>query len=142
MGFRQADSEGRGGWARLWTVEDKGNYSVAKISTSRKRRDDEGYETDFQDGFVRLIGQAHEKAKTLNLTDKGVSIQITACEATTPYDPKTKKGYHNYSVFSFEVPDDDGASKKTGGSAKTTKKVTAKKPANVESDDDDTELPF
>ena len=65
MGFRQADSEGRGGFARIWAIEDKGNYSVAKVSTSKKRRDEDGYETDFQDGFVRLIGAAHEKAKTL-----------------------------------------------------------------------------
>ena len=30
MGFRQADNEGRGGFARIWSIEDKGNYSVAK----------------------------------------------------------------------------------------------------------------
>lgn len=63
MGFRQADNEGRGGFARIWSIEDKGNYSVAKISTSKKRKDGSGYETDFQDGFVRLIGSAHEKVR-------------------------------------------------------------------------------
>ena len=35
MGFRQADSEGRGGFARIWSIEDKGNYSVAKIRKTR-----------------------------------------------------------------------------------------------------------
>ena len=96
MGLRQRDSEGRGGYARLWSIEDKGNYSVGKISTSKKRKDGEGYETDFQDGFVRFIGSAHEKAKTINLTEKGITIQITSFEVTTPYDVNSKKKYTNY----------------------------------------------
>lgn len=144
MGFRQADSEGRGGFARIWSIEDKGNYSVAKISTSKKRKDGNGYETDFQDGFVRLIGSAHEKCKTLTVTEKGVAIQITSCEVTTPYDAETKKGYTNYAIFAFNIPEgNDNSSTTKGGkksSAKTSKAKT-KKAAEVEDEPED-ELPF
>lgn len=142
MGFRQADSEGRGGFARIWSIDDKGNYSVAKISTSKKRKDGDGYETDFQDGFVRLIGSAHEKAKTLAVTDKGVAIQITSCEVTTPYNAETKKGYTNFAIFAFNIPEgNDGSSAPKSGkkSAAKTSKASTKKAAV---DDDEEELPF
>ena len=145
MGFRQRDSEGRGGFARIWSVEDKGNYSIAKVSTSKKRKDG-SYETDFQDGFVRLIGSAHEKAQTLNVTDKGVAIQITSCEVTTPYNAEAKKGYVNYAIFAFDIPDGndsgDAAPAKSGkkSTAKTSKAKT-KKDAPVDDESDD-ELPF
>ena len=144
MGFRQADSEGRGGFARIWSIEDKGNYSVAKISTSKKRKDGDGYETDFQDGFVRLIGSAHEKSKTLSVTEKGVAIQITSCEVTTPYNAETKTGYTNYAIFAFNIPEgNDNSSTTKGGkksSAKTSKAKT-KKAAEV-ADEPEDELPF
>ena len=141
MGFRQRDSEGRGGFARIWSIEDKGNYSLAKISTSRRKNDI--YETDFQDGFVRLIGSAHKKAQTLNVTSKGVTIQITSCEVTTPYDPKTQKGYVNYAVFSFEIPDGKDSKKSTAKTSKTkTSKAKTKKETSADDDADDDDLPF
>lgn len=143
MGFRQKDNKNRGGFARIWAIEDKGNYSIAKVSTSKKRKDG-GYETDFQDGFVRLIGSAHEKAQTLNMTDKGVAIQITSCEVTTPYNAEAKKGYVNYAIFAFDILDgnDDGDTAPAKAGKKSTGKTSkAKKnaPAEDESDDD---LPF
>ena len=146
MGFRQRDSEGRGGFARIWSIEDKGNYSIAKVSTSKKRKDG-SYETDFQDGFVRLIGSAHEKAQTLNVTDKGVAIQITSCEVTTPYNAEAKKGYVNYAIFAFDIPDGNGggdaAYAKAGkkSTAKTSKAKT-KKDAPVDDDAGEDDLPF
>lgn len=141
MGLRQRDSEGRGGYARLWSIEDKGNYSVGKISTSKKRKDGEGYETDFQDGFVRFIGSAHEKAKTINLTEKGITIQITSFEVTTPYDVNSKKKYTNYAVFAFDIPDDNSSSNSTKKSAAKTSKTNTKKAAEEETPQDD-DLPF
>lgn len=146
MGFRQRDSEGRGGFARIWSIEDKGNYSIAKVSTSKKRKDG-SYETDFQDGFVRLIGSAHEKAQTLNVTDKGVAIQITSCEVTTPYNAEAKKGYVNYAIFAFDIPDGndngDAAPAKSGkkSTAKTSKAKT-KKDAPVDDEQGEDDLPF
>lgn len=139
MGFRQRDSEGRGGFARIWTIEDKGNYSIAKVSTSKKRKDG-SYETDFQDGFVRLIGSAHEKAQTLNVGEKGVAIQITSCEVTTPYNAEAKKGYVNYAIFAFDIPDGSDAAP-TNSKKSTAKTSKAKKAAPVEDEADDG-LPF
>lgn len=141
MGFRQADSEGRGGFARVWSVDDKGNYSLVKLSTSRKRRDGEGYETDFQDGFVRFIGSAHEKAKELNPGEKGVSIQITSCEAATNYNEKDKKTYHNYLVYAFNTVDGN-ESKSEANSKKASTKASSKAKKKVEDDNDDEDLPF
>lgn len=141
MGFRQANGEGLGGFARIWSIEDKGNYSVAKISTSRKRKDGDGYETDFQDGFVRLIGSAHERGKTLTVTEKGVAIQITSCEVTTPYNAETKKSYTNYAIFSFNVPDDKDSSSSVKNSKKSSAKTSKVKAAEVENESDD-DLPF
>lgn len=144
MGFRQRDGEGHGGFARIWSVENKGNYSIAKVSTSKKRKDG-GYETDFQDGFVRLIGAAHEKAQTLNITQKGVAIQITSCEVTTPYNQETKKGYVNYAIFSFDVPDDsninNASSKSSVKSASKSSKARVKNDTSVEDETED-DLPF
>lgn len=144
MGFRQADSEGRGGFARIWSVEDKGNYSIAKVSTSKKRRDGDGYETDFQDGFVRLIGSAHTKAQSLKVGEKGVAIQITSCEVTTPYDAESKKGYVNYAIFAFDIPDGDETTTSKKSAAKTSSKAKAKtKAADIDVDEQgEDDLPF
>lgn len=143
MGFRQADSEGRGGFARVWSVEDKGNYSICKISTSKKRKDGDGYDTDFQDGFVRFIGSAHEKIKSMNVTDKGVAIQITSCEVTTPYNAETKKGYTNYAVFAFNEPEGSGGdSGKKKSTAKTSKAKTKAKTDPVPDEESEDDLPF
>lgn len=144
MGFRQRDSEGRGGFARIWNVENKGNYSIAKVSTSKKRKDG-SYETDFQDGFVRLIGSAHEKAQTLNVGEKGVAIQITSCEVTTPYDAQAKKGYVNYAIFAFDIPDgnDSGdAAPAKAGKKSTAKTSKAKKNVPVADEQEESDLPF
>lgn len=141
MGLRQRDSEGRGGYARLWSVENKGKYSVAKISTSKKRPDGDGYETDFQDGFVRLIGSAHEKAQTLDITEKGITIQVLSFEVTTPYNHETKKGYTNYAIFAFDVPNSNSNSTFNKKSAAKTSKANTKKAAEEETPQDD-DLPF
>lgn len=144
MGFRQRDNEGRGGFARIWSIENKGNYSVAKISTSKKNKDG-GYETDFQDGYVRLVGSAHEKAQNLNVTENGVTIQIASCDVTTSYNQETKKSYVNYVIFAFVVPDEDS---NNNSSIKTKSKTEPKssraksKKEEVVEDELDDDLPF
>ena len=138
MGFRQADSQGKGGYARLWSVENKGKYSTARVSTSRKLKDSDTWETDFQDGFVRLVGDAHKKAGELTIPERGIGIQITACEATKTYNAAEKKGYANYIIYAFDVLDAKGGSNNTNKAKQTTKPVAA--PAPV--DDEDEDLPF
>lgn len=152
MGFRQADSEGRGGYARVWSVENKGKYSTARLSTSKKSQDEDGNDiwvTDFQDGFVKFIGSAHTKINELEIPtnakgeSKGVGIQITSCETTTYYNPKTEKTNVNYVVYAFNAPDDNDSSKSTTKKS-ATKKSTAKAKTNKAApvDDDDDDLPF
>lgn len=92
MGFRQADGEKRGGYAKIWSYYDvtngatielsdgkkmelsPGNYSIVRLTTWKKKKGlnsteglpwNEVYEVDFQDGFVKLIGSANAKAKEL-----------------------------------------------------------------------------
>lgn len=130
-----------GGFARVWSVEDKGNYSVVKISTSKKRKDGDSYETDFQTNFVRFVGDAHKLLSSIDVTEKGVSIQITNCEATTPYNAETKKSYNNYVVYAFDLPEGNASS---SGSKKATSAKSAKNKRNneVEEDEDSSDLPF
>ena len=142
MGFRHKDSEGRGGYARIWKVENKGNYSIAKVSTSKKRKDGDGYETDFQHGFVRLVGNAHDKVSNLEIPDKGVAIQIISCEVTTPYDGENKKSYTNYVIYAFDVVNGENTSdsKESKSTAKTSK--SKKNTPAVEELEDESDLPF
>lgn len=138
MGFRQADNENRGGYARVWKIENKGNYSVGQVSTSRKKSGSENeFEVDFQDGYVRFIGAAHEAISQLDIGDKGITIQITSCEVSNKYDNNTKKTYVNYAIFSFNTVDNGGNSSKT-----TSGKVESKSKKTAEPAEPDDELPF
>lgn len=108
MGFRQADSKGYGGFAHIWSIfEPKydGNYLLANVSTSKKRKDGEGYEVDFQDGYVRLINSAREKAQGLTVPKGGISIQIKSCDVQNSYNPNNKTKYTTYIIYAFDVCD-------------------------------------
>lgn len=136
MGFRQ------GAYAKVWRVEDKGNYSVAQISISRKK--DETYETEFQNNFVRLVGTAHDMGKNIQEVKNGTSIKITSCDVTNRYDKEKDKEYTNFVIFGFEFPDNNG-----GGNAGKQNNNNASKPAGKQNDGFmnipdgvDEELPF
>ena len=94
MGFRQNS------YAKVWRFEDKGNYSVVEISTSKKNKTTDQYETDFASKFVRFIGQAHADIQALQ---EGVKIKLGDVEVTNSYNKETKQGYTNFLVFSFEL---------------------------------------
>lgn len=130
MGFRQ------GAYAKVWSAEDKGKYSVGNISISRKNKNTDKYEVEFQDGFVRFVGDAHTALSNLSIDEKGASIQITSCDVTNKYDAEKKKTYTNFVIFGFDVPDGGNAGGKKGG-ASTSKPKAA--PADDPEDDD---LPF
>lgn len=157
MGFRQ------GAFARIWSVNDEGNYSTANVSISRKNKETEKYDVEFSDGYVRLVGSAHEAAKGLGLptreefdpqSDKGVSVKISSCDVTNNYDTKTKKLYTNCVIFGFEIPDNNSGNSSDSTGAKSASK--GKKPASASSkakksastqdystlDDEDEQLPF
>ena len=102
MGFRT------GSYAKVWEIEDKGNYSVVSMSTSKKDKRTEKYENDFKSKFTRFIGQAHTDILSLQ---PGVKIKLGDVEVTNYYNKETKHEHVNYLVFSFEVADRQDAPK-------------------------------
>ena len=71
-----------------------------EISTSKKNKQTDQYETDFASKFVRFIGQAHTDIQALQ---EGVKIKLGDIEVTNSYNKETKQGYTNFLVFSFEL---------------------------------------
>lgn len=59
--------------ATVWNVEDKGNYSVVKLSTARKNKDSGEY-INSSWSFVRFLGRAHEKVNELSERDRIVIL--------------------------------------------------------------------
>lgn len=145
MGFRQ------GAYANVWSVEDKGKYSTARISISKRNPNTGGYDTEFQDGYVRLVGSAHEKFKERTVSDKGEFIRINACDVQNFYaKPDGKVSYTpHYTIFEFDFYNDIS---NNGGGAKQNKENGAKKKDDIPVDKDgfmnipdavdDEELPF
>ena len=140
-----------GAFAKVWSVDDKGKYSIANVSISRKNKDTNEYEMEFQDGFVRLVGNAHTDMQDVEIPKNGYSIKITSCDVTNKYDAEKKRTYTNYVIFGFEVPESNSSNKKAAAkSAKSASNSKAKsaKQKQKEADiddlavDDDDELPF
>lgn len=136
MGFRQD------AYARVWSVENKGNYSTARLSISRKDKNTGAYTTDFQDGFVRLVGQAHQAFQGVDIDEKkGVSIKISSCEVTNLYTaPDGKVSYTpHYTIFGLEFP--DGNTNTQGNNSNSASQSGSDEFMNIPDGIDD-ELPF
>lgn len=128
MGFR------KDGFCRVFKVEDKGNYSVAEISTSKKNKDTDKYETDWSNKFVRLVGTAHNQLKKMTVGDKGITLKIGDCDVTNNYDKEKKITYTNYVIFNFHEDEGNSGSSKPSANSK---------PKNEPMDDDESDqLPF
>jgi hypothetical protein len=96
MGF------GTGKFGRVWKIENKGNYHVAEMSTSKKNKQTDQYETDWANKFVRLVGTAHNQIESMDISK---SVKIGACEVTNKYDKEKNTTYTNYVIFGFEDVD-------------------------------------
>lgn len=107
MGF------GQGKYAHIWKLENKGNYHVAEMSTSKKNKETEQYETDWANKFVRLVGTAHTQVDQLDISR---NVKIGPCEVTNRYDKDKNTTYTNYVIFGFE--DVDGANSPTKSAKK------------------------
>jgi len=95
MGFRT------GAYAKIWNVDNKGKYSIVELSTSRKDKSTDKYETDFSSKFVRFIGDAHTKINsTVGFNGR---VKIESCDVTT--SKQDEKYYTNFLVFDFEMLD-------------------------------------
>lgn len=124
MGFRT------GAYAKVWEIKQgNGNYTDARISTSKKDRGTDKYVTDFS-GYVRLVGEAHQGASSLQEKDR---IRIGNCDVTNSYDKEKKVTYTNYAIFDFE-----NVSGNTDSAAMPAKNATKATAADTEDDD----LPF
>lgn len=152
MGLRQCwwDKEKKakvGGYATIWSIEDKGNNIMdAQLSTSRKNKDGK-YETDFS-AFVSLMGPAYELAKTLT---EPTRIMVTSFEVKNSYYEPTKTTYNNYAIYGFDIL---GSFPSTNGKEfiKSSKKKSYTKSSNSANDfaydptdipdSDEDELPF
>lgn len=128
MGFRQ------GGYAHIWNLENKGNYHVAEMSTSKKNKDTDKYETDWSNKFVRLVGTAHQQADTLDISK---NVKIGACDVTNKYDKEKNTTYTNYVIFGFEDANGDGNHTVKATSSKDAGDKFMDIPDNI-----DEELPF
>lgn len=111
-----------GAYAKVWEISNEGKYSKARISTSKKNKETEQYETDFN-GFVKLLGQAHNKG--VQADDK---IKIVSCEVQNKYDKEKKVTYWDCIIWEVETEETETAPKKD--------KLADLKPA------EDVELPF
>ena len=150
MGFRQ------GAYAKIWSVEDKGNYSICSLSISKKNKETGEYEVSFQSKFVRLVGSAHTDISKMNIPDNGLFIKINSCDVTNSYNAEKKKVYTNCVIFEFDVPENNfnnGNSSNSSNAKKTNKKTNSNvkntsnvknmsETGNVVSEDDDFDLPF
>jgi hypothetical protein len=63
------------GRAMLWKVENKGNYSIVQMSSSRKDKKSNTWKNSTW-SFVRFVGEAHNKISQIGDVQK-VRIEIT-----------------------------------------------------------------
>lgn len=124
MGFRT------GAYATIWEVKQgNGNFAEVRLSTSRKNKETDSYETDFS-GYVRFVGDAYQKAGSLVERDR---IKINACDVTTYYQKDKKVTYTNFVVFDFE---------KVGGSSESLDSKNDYETASGYNEITDEDLPF
>lgn len=83
-------------YAKVWSVQQRGNVCSAKISVSRKNSQTGKYENSFND-FVTFGGEAAKKAIGLGLPERGDrtnptyrSIKITSSPDLTSYYNKER----------------------------------------------------
>lgn len=127
MGFHN------GAYATVWSVEDKGRYSLVQLSISDKNRDGE-YETSWS-SYVTFAGgkcTAHQMVKDLGLK-RGDRIRITSTDERSTYNKETKEKRFYHTVFEFEPVENNGGQKQ-GGKTEQPRKASAEDAA-VGSDD-------
>ena len=109
-----------GGKCAMWSIEDKGNYAVANLSTSKKKKDSKDYETDWRNGFVWLCGKAYDNLKGYaplgegeymelrigkgyeKTNDQGQTYFQSPIEITSNYVREKNREYTNYKIFDAE----------------------------------------
>lgn len=88
--------------AKIWKVQEKNNYALCQISTSKKNNATGKYENDFR-GIARFVGKAFRQRPQENQ-----KIRITSCGVSNSYDRETGKEYISFVVFDYELVLPDG----------------------------------
>lgn len=89
------------GRAKVWEKDVHEKYTDVKVTTSKKDKRTDEWETDFS-RKVRFIGHAHTKARDLNEKD---SIIIKELEYTYKWDNEQKRAYDRVIVWDFDLAD-------------------------------------
>lgn len=137
MGF----SVGR--YAKVWKIEDKGNYAVCNLSVGRRDSETKVYVNDFKDGYVSFVGSAYNKIKGMTVEDKkGITVIIKSCDVSNIYtSPEGKVSFKaHYTVFDIDFPNNggnNGDSNKKEDAGNTVEDFV-----NAGSNSDEEELPF
>jgi len=89
-------------YAKIWNIEDKGNYVNGRISSSRKDKRDDSYINS--NWLVRFVGACVAGAKTLKEGDR---IKITNGIVENVYSKEHEKNYTNVTIFELEKQEDE-----------------------------------
>lgn len=102
---------GNGAYLTIWEVKENDNYSIVSVSSSKKNRQTNEYETDFSSNYVRFVGDAH-----LCRPQKGQKIKVVDCGVQNCYVKNGKKESlknPTYCVFKYELQEDTRQSSTT-----------------------------
>lgn len=100
MGFR------KDAYATVWEVTPVSEtMTKVRLSTSKKNKQTDQYETDFS-GFVAFVGAAAAK-NAAHLAEKD-RIKLGDVDVTTKYDKEKKITYTNFTAFNFEQQNSGG----------------------------------
>jgi hypothetical protein len=94
-------------YAKIKEVENKGNYSICRISISKKNKQTDQYETDFV-AKVRFVGSAFNQNPM-----KDQRIKITSCGVSNCYTKDDKLEFPSsptYTIFGYELQEDNNGS--------------------------------
>ena len=91
-------------FAKIWKIfpKEKADQRFTDVQLSTSKKTKEGYQTDFN-GVVRLIGDANDKAATLEANDR---IKILSCGVTNYYNKEKQKKYDTFCIFDFTFCED------------------------------------
>jgi len=115
----------------VWSVEDKGTYSLVSMSSSRKDKKSGEYKNTSW-SFVRFVGEAHKKAGELKEKDR-IELHGAILSREEYEDEDGNRAWPKnpqFVVFNWQYPDNADAS---GG---------YDAPPKVQVEPDDDELPF
>ena len=103
----------------------------ARVSISRKNKETNTYEAEFEDYVVFSGSVAAKNAMGLHEKDR---IQIGDCDVRNKYDHEKKIKYYNFMIFSFDMAN--------GGATIPAVDDTSPQPDVDSGEIDDSRLPF